>query len=604
MEEGLGKPWLARRAMPEGVSQRSFPGHRLKVIHPEANRTAAAGYDDGTYHSQSFTTMRTLKIAGSAVGLVLLASPAFAQTVDVQAQINRLLAQIQQLQAQLTAVQVHLTSQPDDYGTAASSGFCPSLSITMQRNARDGSSGGQVSALQRFFAYYYDIDPEEIVTGFFGRITESYVQRFQREQGLPSFGIAGSLTRAAIARVCARGALNGQSSSISPATFPSRLSSSGTSNLTPDQLQMVSPVNNITISVGATIKITYVVGPNIVAGDPAIIERSIVNANTDTMSSGYIPVSQSAGTYSFEWVPNESGMYRAKLTINHNNKSYIVRSGVTTVVGSTISVSDLLTPTVSVNVSPSSVTTGHSALLKWSSTNANRCGLQYGSTEENISVSGTKTVTPSQTTTYFVWCTNDPGDGKDGPAARQNVTLSVSAATLATPSVTFQASPTTVGAVQNSTLSWNTTDANRCVLQYNSGEYSVDTSGSLVVLPSQTTSYRLICTNDPGTGKDGPSTEKTVLVSVASPSCTLTPNKSSYQFGETITFSWTSQNATYVMFQQDTSGKDNLFRPYGDKGNVSGSYTTTANVYGNPSVAMSVYNYYGNSSCSATVSVQ
>ncbi len=90
----------------------------------------------------------------------------------------------------------------DDYGTGLSASYCPKLSITMQRGARDVSYSGQVSELQKFLSDYYDIDPNEIVTGFFGRITQGYVQQFQREQGLPTFGIAGSMTRAAIAKVC------------------------------------------------------------------------------------------------------------------------------------------------------------------------------------------------------------------------------------------------------------------------------------------------------------------------------------------------------------------------------------------------------------------
>src|SRR3989344_3083844 len=204
-----------------------------------------------------------------------------------------------------------------------------------------------------------------------------------------------------------------------PVTSPTK-----TTVLTSDQINVVSPTNT-TVSVGSKVTITYTVGGNIVAGDPAIIERSVVKANTETLNSGYIPLSQSAGTYSFEWTPNEPGTYEAKITINHNNRSYSDRSGVITAVGSTISASELLTPYMSLSVSPSSITVGESALLKRSSTNANRCGLQYGSSEENISVSGTKTVTPSQTMTYFVWCMNDPGTGKDGPSVRKSVTVTV-----------------------------------------------------------------------------------------------------------------------------------------------------------------------------------
>lgn len=262
-----------------------------------------------------------------------------------------------------------------------------------------------------------------------------------------------------------------------------------------------------------------------------------------------------------------------------------------------------LAPSLSVNISSASITTGQSALLKWNSVNANRCVLKYGPSEENISVNGTKTLAPLQTTTYQIWCVNDPGTGKDGPATERYVTLYVSAPTLATPSISFYASQSTIGAVQNSVLSWSTSNANRCVLQYGSSEINVDANrGSLTVSPSQTTSYRLICTNDPGTGKDGPSAERTVSVAVATPSCSLTTNKSSYNLGESIILSWTSQNATYTTFKPDTSGKDNLYVS-GDKNDTSGSYTTTANVSGNPSVTMLVYNHYGSNSCSITVPV-
>lgn len=108
-----------------------------------------------------------------------------------------------------------LAQTADDYGVANSGNYCPKLSITMQRGARDVSYSGQVSELQKFLSDYYDIDPEEIVTGFFGRITQGYVQQFQREQGLPSFGIAGSMTRAAIAKVCSSNTSNNQTPATS-----------------------------------------------------------------------------------------------------------------------------------------------------------------------------------------------------------------------------------------------------------------------------------------------------------------------------------------------------------------------------------------------------
>lgn len=95
---------------------------------------------------------------------------------------------------------------PDDYG--ASADYCPALTVTLQYGARDASSFGQVTELQKFLAGYYHYDPNELVTGYFGRTTKKYVQQFQKDQGFPigaQLGIAGSMTRASIANVCGQG---------------------------------------------------------------------------------------------------------------------------------------------------------------------------------------------------------------------------------------------------------------------------------------------------------------------------------------------------------------------------------------------------------------
>ncbi len=103
-------------------------------------------------------------------------------------------------------------AQTDDYGTGATTGtYCPQLFQTVVR----GSSGNQVLELQKFLSDYYDISPATIQTGYFGRITQGYVIQFQKEQGLPSYGIAGSMTRAAITKVCGSVASN----PVSP-TYP------------------------------------------------------------------------------------------------------------------------------------------------------------------------------------------------------------------------------------------------------------------------------------------------------------------------------------------------------------------------------------------------
>lgn len=122
---------------------------------------------------------------------------------DLQAQIQRLLAQIAALQAQQTvSTALPSTGTTDDYPTAPTSTTCPNLSVTMQRGSRDATTRGQVTELQIFLADHFGLNEDDIVTGYFGPTTHRYVVKFQTANNLPAYGIVGSMTRAAIARVC------------------------------------------------------------------------------------------------------------------------------------------------------------------------------------------------------------------------------------------------------------------------------------------------------------------------------------------------------------------------------------------------------------------
>ncbi len=94
-------------------------------------------------------------------------------------------------------------AQTFDSGAAVTP-ICPKLTLDLKRGDSDATHAGQVTELQTFLADYYDLSPAEYVTGFFGRMTEQNVRRFQGAQSLPSVGRVGPLTRAAIARVCSQ----------------------------------------------------------------------------------------------------------------------------------------------------------------------------------------------------------------------------------------------------------------------------------------------------------------------------------------------------------------------------------------------------------------
>jgi hypothetical protein len=88
----------------------------------------------------------------------------------------------------------------------------------------------------------------------------------------------------------------------------------------------------------------------------------------------------------------------------------------------------------------------------------------------------------------------------------------------------------------------------------------------------------------------------------AAASCSITADKSTYTLGDTITYTWTSQNATYASWYQPTSGKDYPILP-GDKLPASGSQKIIANVIGNVPVTLLASGLGGSTPCTVTVNV-
>ena len=85
---------------------------------------------------------------------------------------------------------------------------------------------------------------------------------------------------------------------------------------------------------------------------------------------------------------------------------------------------------------------------------------------------------------------------------------------LLTPTVSLTSNTYAISPGQSATLSWTSTNAQRCVLSHKYGTDTVATNGSLVVGPAETQTYMLTCYNDSGTGKDGPSASASVVVAV------------------------------------------------------------------------------------------
>ena len=150
------------------------------------------------------------KVATGGIGIFLLATPLFA-SAQIQAQedpLGALEALIQVLAAKVAALQAQLgtgftTIAPDsDYPSTPTQGSCPALTVGLMRGSRDATTGGQVTELQIFLATYFNVDEEVLISGYFGKVTEGYVVKFQNQHGLPAYGLVGPMTRAKIREVC------------------------------------------------------------------------------------------------------------------------------------------------------------------------------------------------------------------------------------------------------------------------------------------------------------------------------------------------------------------------------------------------------------------
>jgi hypothetical protein len=217
-------------------------------------------------------------------------------------------------------------------------------------------------------------------------------------------------------------------------------------------------------------------------------------------------------------------------------------------------------PTVTLTASPTSITSGGSATLTWSSTNASSCtGNGFSTAGSGASsggsyggaTSGSATVYPTVTTTYSVSCTN--GTVSAASSATVTVTSASTGGTVTSPystppSATLIASPTSITSGGSATLTWSSANASSCTGNgfstagsgaSSGGSFDGATSGSVTVSPTQTTTYSVSCKN----GLVSAVGSATVTV-VKPPSVSLTASPTSITSGGSATLTWSSTNAT------------------------------------------------------------
>ncbi len=210
------------------------------------------------------------------------------------------------------------------------------------------------------------------------------------------------------------------------------------------------------------------------AGQTATLSWRVLNADTVTISGiGTVPANGSLPVS-----PNTTTTYvlTAKNKVNEDSASATV-----VVAGAKFQFC---------YASPANIRAGESTTLSWGTNGATSVSLSPGFSQ--LPASGSVVVKPNSDTTYILTAVG----GGQNDRCTIGVTVGSGTGTAAVPVISrFSADPVSIDAGQNSTLSWNVTNADRVTI---SGLGAVAGSGSRVVTPNVTTTYLLTAVNAQG----------------------------------------------------------------------------------------------------------
>ena len=221
-------------------------------------------------------------------------------------------------------------------------------------------------------------------------------------------------------------------------------------------------------------------------------------------------------------------------------------------------------PVISLTATPSVIARGESSTLKWHVANATEVTFGYGYRDPRtgeiryveprapryVFLSGTRVVTPGETSGYTLEATNPKYDILNAVESHVEVTV-----TSGPPPITCSISPTDIKLVQpgaSATLKWQTTgNISSVSIRPDPGGGTPGTSGSRMVTPPGTTTYRFTATDQGGRSYKcaaGVTVWEQPVVS------SFKANPDSIDSGEATTLDWSTRHATDVSIRPDPGG--------------------------------------------------
>ena len=192
---------------------------------------------------------------------------------------------------------------------------------------------------------------------------------------------------------------------------------------------------------------------------------------------------------------------------------------------------------VSFIAQPGTIPMGAESTLSWETRDAETVEITNVSNSSALPVNGSVSVTPSVTTTYVLSACNA---AKECATAQTTVVVKADLPGI----VSFIAQPGTIPMGAESTLSWETRDAETVEITNVSNSSALPVNGSVSVTPSVTTTYVLSACN---AAKECTTAQTTVVVKADLPGIvSFIVQPGTIRVGAESTLSWEVRNATRV----------------------------------------------------------
>ncbi len=237
-------------------------------------------------------------IAAAIAGLTLVPAFAFAQSSDLQLQVQTLTSQIQALQLQLKTLLASSTMEWKMNASTTKERMMPpgqmgkQACILLDRNLRVGAQGDDVKKLQEMLAQDPDTGFNAKATGFFGPMTARAMVKFQTRMGIASSsdGSVGPMTRGFFQRACGNGLGMGEDEHMKAATVRGTITAVAASSIT----VKIDDNKSRTVHVSASTTIMVVANAT---STPAVGSMANLTVGTAVMAEG---------------APNEDGSLTAR----------------------------------------------------------------------------------------------------------------------------------------------------------------------------------------------------------------------------------------------------------------------------------------------------